>query len=185
MIIENVKEEIIKIINSLFQDCDISTILSGDEEYIEVNFGTKSNVLLEIGELVEIIKKFVASRVIEKIKEENGFNSVPFETFIEKFAGLFSAAQLKSLVKNVAFMTSKELLGICEMIKIKYEDEKIKDEKGKKKYEECIKSIISTIVERGGGDKKFWREMLEKVEGYDISDVNEMVEKKIEESMEF
>lgn len=71
------------------------------------------------------------------------------------------------------------------MIKIKYEDEKIKDEKGKKKYEECIKSIISTIVERGGGDKKFWREMLEKVEGYDISDVNEMVEKKIEESMEF
>lgn len=131
MIIENVKEEIIKIINSLFQDCDISTILSGDEEYIEVNFGTKSNVLLEIGELVEIIKKFVASRVIEKIKEENGFNSVPFETFMGKFAGLFSGAQLESLVK-VAFMTSKELLGICEMIKIKYEDEKIKDEKGKK-----------------------------------------------------
>lgn len=185
MIIENVKEEIIKIINSLFQDCDISTILSGDEEYIEVNFGTKSNVLLEIGELVEIIKKFVASRVIEKIKEENGFNSVPFETFMGKFAGLFSGAQLESLVKNVAFMTSKELLGICEMIKIKYEDEKIKDEKGEKKYEEWIKSIISTIVERGGGDKKFWREMLEKVEGYGISDVNEMVEKKIEESMEF
>lgn len=185
MIIENVKEETVKIMKSLFGDCGIPSFLTGKEECIEVNFGTKSNVLLEMGEFIEIIKKFVASRVIEKIKEENGFNSVPFETFMENFAGLFSAAQLESLVKNVAFMTSKELLGICEMIKIKYEDEKIKDEKGKKKYEECIKSIISTIVERGGGDKKFWREMLEKVEGYDITDVNEMVEKKIEESMEF
>lgn len=53
-----------------------------------------------------------------------------------------------------------------------------------KDYNKNIKRIIEIILRRGGGNKKYWRELMDKVKGFEIDEINKMVEKKIEVALE-
>lgn len=143
--------------------------------------GEKEKLVFDREELVSFIKKWMERCVVEKIKEEKGFESISYETFMSKFVNGLTPSQIESVVNGVFFMTSDELIEICNIMGVR----DIKDMEDKKKCVESIKKIMEIVVKRGGGNKKYWRDVLERVKNWEIDDINKMIERKIDESMEW
>ena len=151
---------------------------------VVVALGEKEKLVFDMEEVKNFIKKWMERCVVEKIKEEKGFESISYETFMSKFINGLTFSQIESVVNGVYFMTSDELIEICNIMGNIMGNKKIKEE-DKKKWVESIKKIMEIVVKRGGGNKKYWCEVLEKVKNWGIDDVNKMIERKIDESMEW
>ena len=169
MSIEYAREVVKEILNSLYGDSKINSLVLKKLEL--------SKMFYEKNRLVDEVKKLVGRCVVEKIKEEKSFELISYKAFISDFVDVLSVAQIESVVNEVFYMTSEELIEICNIIKNKGLSEN-------KDYNKNIKRIVEIVLKRGGGNKKYWREVMDKVKGFEIDEINKMVEKKIDKALE-
>lgn len=116
MSIKYVRDVVNEILNSLYGDSKINSLVLKKLELGKMKLEL-SKMSYEKNELVNEVKKLAARCVVEKIKEEKRFELVSYESFISDFVDFLSVGQIESVVNEVFYMTSEELIEICNIVK--------------------------------------------------------------------